>query len=187
MTLGILQPWFFTPGLEDRFPYLLPTQAFYLAEVLTLAFSPADLVALKEMVETDGGVTLRLKRAWVPFSRWPSGALPLEIFEGLVATGALQRDPKPASGSASLKREALDSVDAVHRQSPFRPKREKTEEKQSSSLETSVVSGEGGVSYLSFNFVPEVGECVCRRHFSDGSREDYGMTALVMTKAAPDN
>ena len=143
-------PGEFTPGLEDRFPDLLPTQAFYLADVLTPAFSPADLVALKELVETDGGATLRLKRAWVPYSRCPSGALPLDTLEELVATGALQRDPNPGTGSASLKREALDSVDAVHQQSSFRPKGEKKEEDssvgQSRSLETSVVSGESGAS-----------------------------------------
>ncbi len=56
-------PGDFTPGLADRFPDLLPGRACYLAEVITPAFTPADLIALKELVETDGGASLKLKRA----------------------------------------------------------------------------------------------------------------------------
>ncbi len=72
-------PGEFTPRLEDMFPDLLPPWAFYLAEVMTPEKTPADLVVLKELVETDGGATLRLKRAWVPFSGCQSGVLPLDV------------------------------------------------------------------------------------------------------------
>ncbi len=110
-----------TPGLEEKFPDLLPPRAFYLAEVMTPEMTPADLVALKELVETDFGATLRLKRAWVPFSGCQSGVLPLDVHEELTATEVLPTGSLPAS--SSLRSEALDSVEAVHRESSFRPKR----------------------------------------------------------------
>ena len=111
----------FTPGLEEKFPDFLPPRAFYLAEVVTSEMTPADLVALKEMVETDCGATLKLKRAWVPFSGCPSGVLPLDVHEELTDSGILSAVPVPSS--SGLKREALDSVDAVHRDSSFEPRR----------------------------------------------------------------
>ncbi len=121
----------FTPGLADRFPDLLPGRAFYLAHVITPAFTPVDLVVLKELVETDGGASLKMKRAWVPYNRCPSGVLPLNTFEELKAAGIVHEGDNV--GPASLKREALDSVDAVHRGSGFRPKQERMESVSSAS------------------------------------------------------
>ncbi len=124
-------PGDFTPGLADRFPDLLPGRAFYLAEVITPAFTPADLIALKELVETDGGTSLKLKRAWVPYNRCSSGVLPLDTFEELKAAGIVQESDNVSP--VSLKREALDSVDAVHRDSGFQPKEERMESVSSAS------------------------------------------------------
>ena len=159
--------------------------------------TPVDLVALKELVETDGGATLRLKRAWLPFCRCPCGVLPLDVYEGLSISGIFFERPIPSS--SSLKREALDSVAAVHSQSSFRPKWNRrghdlpaTEDLgPSSSIATSSCSfgskesGQNSASYLSFTYVPEVGQYMSRRHFHDKSRQDYGCRALVEPDAAP--
>ncbi len=194
LVLDIPTPGDFTPGLEERFPDLLPPCAFYLAEVIAPAMTPADLVALKELVETDGGASLRLKRAWVPFSRCPSGVLPLDVHEALSNSGILSEGPIPSS--SSLKREALESAQVVHEQSSFRPRRSRrgqtlpvSEDVKSSTATScsfsSMESGQSNASYLSFTYVPEVGQYKCRRHFHDGSREDCGCTALVEPEAAP--
>ncbi len=181
-----------TPGLEDKFPDFLPPRAFYLAEVVTPAFTPANLIALKELVETDGGASLKLKRAWVPFDGCSSGVLPLDVFEELSGSGSLLVSPP-------LKREALDSVDAVHRASSFQPKRSRRIQNQSaargsqsqlsttasSNIVSSEASGDSEASYLSLTYVPEEGQYKCRRHFHDGGREDCGRAAIVCPNAAP--
>ncbi len=96
-------------------------------------------------------------------------------------------------------REALDSVEAVHRESSFRPKRSRRIQKlpatgdlKSSASTTastcsikSEESGQSGASYLSFTYVPEDGHYMCRRHYHDGSGENYGRTALVFPDVAP--
>ncbi len=119
----IPSPGEFTPGLDDKFPDLLPPRAFYLAEVRTPAFTPADLVALKELVETDGWASLKLKKAWVPFEGCPSGALPLDVYEELSSSGSLLVSPR--------NRAALDSVDKVHRDCQFQSKRSRRIQNQS--------------------------------------------------------
>ena len=161
-----------------------------MAEVLTPAFTPADLVALKELVETDGGASLTMKRAWVPFEGCWSGALPLDVFEELLGSGSQLVSPP-------RKREALDSVDKVHRDCLFQPKRSRRiqnqtdpriEESPDPSVVTSVhsvESGLSGASYISFTYVPEDGQYVCRRHYHDGSRKNYGRTTLVESETAP--
>ena len=188
-------PGEFTPGLEDKFPDFLPAKAFYFAEVMTGKMTPADLTTLKELVETDCGATLTLKRAWDPFSGCQSGALPLEVHEELISSGILSPTGEPHS--VGRKREALTSVDEVIRDSNFQPKRSRRIQDQvaagaqhsmstvTSTRTDSEVSGQSEASYLSFTYIPEEGQYKCRRHFHDGRREDYGRTSLVHPKVAP--
>ena len=188
-------PGEFTPGLEDKFPDFLPPAAFYLAEVMTGEKTPADLIVLKELVETDCGATLTLNWVWVPFNGCKSGALPLDVHEELISSGILSPTGQPLS--SSRKREALTSVDEVHRQSNFQPKRSRRIQDQvaaraqhsvspvASTGTTSEVSGQSEASYLSFTYIPEEGQYKCRRHFHDGRREDYGRTAIVHPDVSP--
>ncbi len=67
----------------------------------------------------------------MPYNRCSSCVLPLDTFEELRAAGIVHESDNV--GPASLKREALDSVDAVHRDSGFQPIQERMESVSSAS------------------------------------------------------